>query len=168
MKTSEPDKQFLTSLKNGKVGPFRVQTTRAHMATLLNGKVEFEETDHGSLYIGCLEIIFHKDTDLLTRVRIDFSTWEGIQPWQKWFSISWIDWVAQTPCDAMVSLLDAQEFPFRSILYTDNSSSLLVMRSPATIQFGFGASGEPLALVLDFESRSQALADIKALQGYHL
>lgn len=51
----------------------------------------------------------------------------------------------------MEQCLDTNRLSFRSILYIDNSSGILVLKSPATIHLGYEASGTPLALVVDFQ-----------------
>jgi len=137
------------------------------METLLHGKDDVWESDSGSLGVGWLEMIFHAEQQTLTRVRITFSHWDGLQSWQELLNIPWVDWAARTPRSTIEQLLDANRLPFRSILYTDDSSGILVLKSPATIHLGYEASGAPLALVVDFQERYQMLLDIRGLQGFH-
>lgn len=141
MRTSEPSEQFVTSLKNGKLGVFRAQSTRSQFLTLLAGSPDLWQVEGATVGVGSLEMLFGGPENTLQRATIKFSGWEGVQPWHRQLNLMWLDWLAPQPFDAVVAALKQQGMPFQMMKFRDGSLGILRVKSPATVMFVFDPGG---------------------------
>lgn len=143
MRSSKPDEQFVTSLKNGKLGVLREQSTRSHLLFLLAGEQDLWQTEYGSVGVGSLEMLFHEQQETLLRATVKFSLWEGVQPWQKRLNLMWLDGVASKPFDSVVAALAQAELPFQVLEFRDGGRGVLRVKLPATVMLMFDSGVAP-------------------------
>ena len=166
MRTSEPSEQFVTSLKNGKLGVFREQSTRSQLLTLLAGSPDLWQAEGTTVGVGRLEMLFGGPENTLQRVTIKLSDWEGVQPWHRRLNLMWLDWLAPQSFDAVVAVLKQHVMPFQMMEFRDGSFGILRVKPPATVLFVFNPSGELDSLYVDFRNLFQQLTSIISLASF--
>ncbi len=168
MKTSAPDVQFVTSLKNRRLGIFRSNSTRTQLVSVLAGDRKVWQTEYPSVGIGSLEMFFDHTQDTLQRVNIKFSIWEGIHSWQKVLNLTWLDWLSSQSFDSIFAALDRAEMPFRVIEFEDGCRGILRDQLPATVMLLFDTVGTLELLILDFRNPFGNLVLMRTLKSFHM
>ncbi|GGO41411.1 hypothetical protein [Deinococcus humi] len=167
MKTAASVEQFAISLKNGKIGPFRMQTTRDEIETQLCDQDLWRNED-GSLGGDGLEMFFDETSSLLVRVKVRFYQWAPEQAWTKVLNIVWLDWLAQASLLEVEKGLESMEVGFRSIVYTDESKGVLTLKGGTSVLVVFGQEGTIDSLHLDFSPRYNELVLMKSMTSYRV
>ncbi|WP_159066071.1 hypothetical protein [Deinococcus ficus] len=91
MRTSTPDDHFVTSLRSGKVGVLRAQSTRSELLALLAGEPDVWHSASGATGVGGLELHFDEPRETLRRATVKFRGWDGGQPWLNLLNVRWLD-----------------------------------------------------------------------------
>lgn len=169
LRTSNSQQQFVTSLKNGKLGIFRAQSTRTELNSIFTKTDDVWQTDSGSVYVyvGALEMLFDDQREGLRRFVVKFHDWEGPQGWQKQSNLTWLDWLAPMSFDSIFKTVDQAEVPFQVIEFTDGSRGLLRVKLPATVMLVFDVVGTLYSLSVDFENPLRTLAAMQTVSSFH-
>lgn len=167
MQTADPRENFLTAVKNGKLGILRVQTTREHLTALLGGLEDFESTEEW-IYADCLDVLFDEKTNRVSRVRLRFFPEPSKRAWAKPLQLQWADWLELQNYDAVKEAFMTKGLGFRSIRYTDDSMGLLVVKLPATFLILFNERGGIDSLYLDFRHSHSQLVLMRSVESFNL
>lgn len=178
MKTSDPQEQFLTSMKNGKVSIFRSKTTAADIIAAINGVEETEQTDYNSVYIGNMLEVFFTDDNFNALNAVTFRFWHSEdkthvspyppKPWQKRLNIGWLEWILKVDFEEMKLLLENNKIRFWAINFADGDFGIATEYGHADINFVFTSDGKLEVMRLDFKRFQFPLTFIKEMKGFNL
>lgn len=166
MKTAHPQENFLVSVKNGKIGPFRSNSTPTTIAELFNEKIPFDWIEEGWLLADNLEAFFFAD-GFLSQVRFKFNHPEQAYSWHKHLQLQWIPWLGRQNFNRVQVILKESGIEFRSLTYIDGSLGLLCHKYPATMHFIFSENGTPDCLLLTFVGHSLSLFSIRSMEAHN-
>ena len=166
MKTADPEVQFSTSLKNGKLGVFRIQTLKSQIEQLLGDQIVFDRTDYNSLTLDGIEMVFNQTSNLLESAIIKFSLYETEMLWQRALGLLWIDWFAKISFEVLAQSLIIYKIGFKKVEYTDGSSSFIIRALPATVEIVFVKPYKVDSLRLDFSNPYQVFSSIRTMTTY--
>ena len=165
MKTSDLKQQFLTSLKNGKIGIFRPQTEISELKAILSVKVELIDTDYGGVWLGDnIEIFFEKG--FLSRVRFKFYEYQKSGEWLEVINLSWLDYLSELSFWDTKEVLVEAGSKFKSIEYDNGELAILSSTPHAQLMIFFYEDGKLDQAHLEFDLRFRLFNDIKEFTGY--
>jgi hypothetical protein len=165
IKTSDSKQQFLTSLKNGKIGVFRPQLSLSELKKLLKDRVEIFETDVESLWLG-EHIEVHFQNGLLTRVRFNFYGYKESGDWLKVVNLQWLDYLSKSSFENIREVLEEAGSKFKCIEYNGGELAILSLTPHAQFMIFFYEDGKLDQAHLEFDFRFRLFNDVKKLVGY--
>ncbi|GHF52422.1 hypothetical protein HNQ07_003166 [Deinococcus metalli] len=159
MNTNDPRANFLTAVKNGKIGILRPQTQKATLLSLLP---ELEEgTIAGYSYLDSTEWLF--DGQQLERVVIRFDGPQAAHRAYTLLQLQWLEVLWRRPYAEVLALFQSSARPFRTLTYEDGTLGLHVFQSPSGLLLNFDADETCQRLTLEFEDRFRVLGGIRTL-----
>lgn len=167
MKNLDPRNNFLTAIKNGKLGVFRQQSDRLQLESLLSKLKDFQ-SDNEYIYLDGLELLFHEKANLLWQVRMKFFSEPIQRSWAKPLQIPWADWLERQDFDAVKTAFLERGLPFRTIRYEDDCLGLLAVKLPATTLMLFDSDEVLDSLRLDFRHSHSLLTLMRSVESYNL
>jgi hypothetical protein len=160
IKTSDHKQQFVTSMKNGKVGIFRAQTTLAELAELLKGQIKIDSTNYDTAVVGdFIEVYFRRES--VSRVKFKFYSYATGVSWLKSLNLGWIVLLGAQSFNEIRKILIEGGLKFKIIEYDTEESAILISKSHVQFIIFFDADGSIEQADLDFERSCRILDGIK-------